>query len=139
MPDPMLHAPLITFFCSLLHRLICIMLPVPLLFWHPFSRLPKTPCGVSLVEKYHNKSALEHCDVKITNNYVDGEPQVGNFPQQTSKLCNVMSPCLVLIGLQSFYLSHGTPFSTSLEVMLGDSKKNEWSSADTLSGKGVNQ
>ncbi len=32
---------------------------------------------------YHNKSGLEYADVKITNKYVDGEPQVRNSPQQT--------------------------------------------------------
>ena len=39
----------------------------------------------------HKKSALEYADVEITNNYVDGEPQVGNFPQQTqtSTVCLV--------------------------------------------------
>ncbi len=36
------------------------------------------------VQLHHNKSALEYSDVKITNNYVDGEPPVGNFPQQTT-------------------------------------------------------
>ncbi len=31
----------------------------------------------------HNKSVWEESDVKITDIYVDEEPQVGNFPKQT--------------------------------------------------------
>ena len=49
----------------------------------------------TLLNNTHNKSALEYSDVKITNIYVDDEPQVGNFPQHKDShlLCNFMQLC----------------------------------------------
>ncbi len=49
MAHPMLHAPEITFFCSLLPGHFCSLLLALWLFWTPFSRLPKTPYGGSVM------------------------------------------------------------------------------------------